>query len=114
MQRKNFGRADEFKIFYLIALACIVSLIIPVECSIEIKFSGKETPFTYKTDESVSITWHLNYYPGKLESYTVSVRDKNNKKIIWNDVVQLNDASEENTAQLIGRLISAKWVKEPI
>lgn len=94
MQKRNFAKLDEFKIIHLITLACIAFIIIPVtDGSIEIKFSGKETPFTYKTDESVSINWHLNYYPSKLESYTLSVTDKNNKKTIWRDAVQLNDAS---------------------
>jgi hypothetical protein len=81
---------------FLIMLACIALLLMPAESSIEIKFAEKETPYTYKTDENVSINWYWDYYPRQLESYTLSVIEKNNKASNWSDTVQLDDLSPGN------------------
>jgi len=114
LQRRSFASLNKFKIVYLVTLICVGLLIIPAECSIEIKFSGKETPYTYKTDENVSINWHWNYYPRQLESYTVSVRDaKDKRKTIWGDTVVLNDTLAGNHSP-IDRLISLGRMNEGV
>lgn len=117
MKQKSFKWPNKSKIIYLVMLACIALLLMPAECSIEIKFSGKETPFTYKTDENVSINWHWNYHPRQLESYTLSVIDKNNKKTIWDDTVQLNDVSAGEHSPIdrsinLGRMTEGTYLAE--
>jgi hypothetical protein len=67
-------------------------LVIPVGC-VDIEFSGNKGPYTYKTNEDVSVSWHLNYHPSKLESYTISVKNKEDTENAWEDSVVLNDAS---------------------
>jgi len=89
------AKLDKSSFICLVALACIAILIIPAGC-IDIKFSGNKGPYTYKTNDEVSISWYLDYYPSKLESYEifVSLIEDNNEKKTWSDRVVLNDASE--------------------
>lgn len=66
----------------------------PVEC-VDITFSGNKAPYTYKTNEEVSVRWYWDYYPSQLESYTISIVDnKDKERNIWADTeVPLNDVS---------------------
>lgn len=76
----------------LVALGFIIMLMTPVDC-VDITFSGNKAPYTYKTDEDVSVRWYWDYNPIQLKSYSISIIDNEDDRTVWEDNVELNDAS---------------------